>query len=52
MNYNEKLNEMGLQAKVLVDLYLEKPKEFNAERILNELMSVYEKLELDSERKI
>jgi hypothetical protein len=52
MNYSEKLNEIGLQAKVLVELHLEKPKEFNAETVLNELINVYEKLELDSERKI
>lgn len=47
MNYNEKLNEIGLQAKVLMDLHLEKPKEFGAERVLEELMKVYERLELN-----
>jgi hypothetical protein len=49
MDYNEKLTEIGRQAKVLMELHLEKPKEFNSDRVLNELMNVYEKLGLDKE---
>jgi hypothetical protein len=49
MDYNEKLIEIGRQAKVLMELHLEKPKDFHSERILDELINVYEKLELDKD---
>ena len=49
MDREAKIQELGIKAKVLMELNLEKPKEFNAERILNELMNEYEKLQLDNE---
>jgi hypothetical protein len=49
MGYTEKLNDIGMRAKVLMDLHLENPKEFNAERILDEIMNLYENLGLDQE---
>ena len=45
-NYIKKLTEIGIYAKSLMELHLEKPEEFNSERILDELIKVYENLEL------
>lgn len=52
MTGQEKRYELGYRAKVLLDLHLENPKEFNAEFVLNKLFELYEKFELDKEKAV
>lgn len=41
---NEKYRELGFNAKVLLDLHLENPSKWDAEKILENLFKQYEKL--------
>jgi hypothetical protein len=41
--------EIGIMTKVLLDLHLENPTLFKAEKVINELVKEYEKLGLEKE---
>lgn len=45
--YDEKLREIGMQAKVLLELHIEKPKEFSKKVVIERLLEMYEKMDFN-----
>lgn len=43
----EKTYDLGVTAKALIELHLEKPKRFDSEAVLRHLFDKYKQLELD-----
>lgn len=49
MEHDDKLKELGLHAKVLLQLHLEKPAEYHPVDVLDKLFSKFEALGLEED---